>query len=129
MKGTFAYDHIHVRSKDPMGMAQYFNKMFDAEILELTQSDGQKRIDLDINGLAVFIAAVSEDSDLPNSPATPYLGLDHFGFRVDDLFSVVDELKGKGAEIVVEPHEIRPGVKIAFVRGPENVRIELLQRD
>ena len=129
MKATFSYDHIHIRSKDPKGMAEYFNKMFDAEVIESVQSDGQSRIDLDINGLAIFIAAVPEDLDLPNSPGTPYLGLDHFGFKADDVFGAVEELRSKGAEIVVEPHEIRPGVKIAFVRGPENVRIELLERE
>ena len=129
MKATFSYDHIHIRSKDPKGMAEYFNKMFDAEVIESVQSDGQSRIDLDINGLAIFIAAVREDLDLPNSAGTPYLGLDHFGFKVDDVFGAVEELRSKGAEIVVEPHEIRPGVKIAFVRGPENVRIELLERE
>ena len=48
---------------------------------------------------------------------------------MDDVFGAVEELRSKGAEIVVEPHEIRPGVKIAFVRGPENVRIELLERE
>ena len=129
MKATFSYDHIHIRSKDPKGMAEYFHKMFDAEVLESVQSDGQNRIDLDINGLAIFIAAVPEDLDLPNSPCTPYLGLDHFGFKVDDVYGAVEELRAKGGEIVVEPHEIRPGVKIAFIRGPENVRIELLERD
>ena len=39
------------------------------------------------------------------------------------------DLKGKGADICVEPRTIRPGVRIAFVRGPDEVRIELLQRD
>jgi hypothetical protein len=29
----------------------------------------------------------------------------------------------------VEPKTIRPGVRIAFLRGPQNVHIELLDRD
>ena len=28
-----------------------------------------------------------------------------------------------------EPRTIRPGVRVAFVRAPDDVRIELLQRD
>ena len=28
----------------------------------------------------------------------------------------------------MEPTQIRPGTRIAFVRGPENVSIELLER-
>jgi catechol 2,3-dioxygenase-like lactoylglutathione lyase family enzyme len=37
------------------------------------------------------------------------------------------DLKAKGAEFGVEPETIRPGVRIAYVRGPENARIELVE--
>ena len=126
---TYTYDHIHLRSKDPEGMAKYFEKMFDAKIIESIQSDGEPRIDLDVNGLAIFLARVAPDADLPPSPADPHTGLDHFGFRVDNVDEAVAELKRRGAEIAVEPHTIRPKVRIAFVRAPDEVRIELLQRD
>ena len=126
---NYSYDHIHLRTKDPAGMARYFEKMFDARILESIQSDGQPRVDLDINGLMVFIAPVPTDADMPVSPRDPHLGLDHFGFRVDNVDEAVADLKQRGAEIAVEPRTIRPAVRIAFVRAPDDVRIELLQRD
>jgi len=126
---TYTYDHIHLRTRDPRSMARYFEKMFDARIIESVQSDGQPRIDLDIDGLMVFIAPVPADANLPASPRDPHLGLDHFGFRVEDVDHTVAELKRRGAEIAVEPRTIRPGVRIAFVRAPDDVRIELLQRD
>ena len=125
---VYSYDHIHLRSRDPMATAQYYHKMFDAKIIESIQSDGQPRIDLDINGLTVFIARVPAEADIPQAPADPHLGLDHFGLRVDNLDAAYAELKQRGADFAVEPRTIRPGVKIAFVRGPDNVRIELLER-
>ena len=42
--------------------------------------------------------------------------------------SIVAELKTKGAEFTKEPTTVRPGVRIAFIRGPEGVSIELLDR-
>ena len=30
---TYTYDHIHLRSQDPMDTARYFNKMLNAMIL------------------------------------------------------------------------------------------------
>ncbi len=123
---TFTYDHIHLRSRDPMATAQYFNKMFDAKILESVQSDGQPRIDLDINGLIIFIAQADENT--PMGPVEPHLGLDHFGHRVDNLAEAAADLKAKGAEFASEPRDLRPGLKIAFVRAPGDVRIELLER-
>ena len=126
---TYTYDHIHVRTKDPEGMARFFETMFGAKVLRLTQSDGVPRVDLDVNGLAIFIASVPPEEHIDLSPRDPHLGLDHFGFRVDDIDGAVEDLRGKGAEIYVEPRTIRPGVRIAFVRGPDDVRIEILQRD
>ena len=126
---TYTYDHIHVRTKDPEGMASFFETMFGAKILRLTQSDGVPRVDLDVNGLAIFIASVPPEEHIDLSPRDPHLGLDHFGFRVDDIDGAVEDLRSKGAEIYTEPRTIRPGVRIAFVRGPDDVRIEILQRD
>jgi lactoylglutathione lyase len=123
---TYTYDHIHLRTRDPKGMAEYFHKVFDAKVIESVQSDGRPRIDLDIDGLIVFIAPVPADADIAASPREPYLGLDHFGFRVDSVDDTVAELKRRGADIAEEPRTIRPGVRIAFVRAPDNIRIELL---
>ena len=125
---TYTYDHIHLRTRDPKAMAAYFNQMFDATVLESVQSDGRPRVDVDLDGLMIFIAPVAADADIAASPKDPYLGLDHFGLRVDSVDDTVAELKRRGAEIVDEPHTIRPGVRIAFVRAPEDVRIELLER-
>ncbi len=123
---TYSYDHIHLRSRAPIETARYFNKMFGAEIKESIQSDGQARVDIDINGLIIFIAQ-AEDST-PDGPVDPYVGLDHFGLRVDNLDTAAADLKAKGAEFSMEPKDLRPGLRIAFVRAPGDVRIELLER-
>ena len=123
---TYTYDHIHIRSREPMETAQYFNKMFGAKILESVQTDGQSRVDIDINGLIVFLAQA--ELTTPDGPVDPYVGLDHFGLRVDDLDTAAADLKSKGAEFSMEPKDLRPGLRIAFVRAPGDVRIELLER-
>ncbi len=123
---TYSYDHIHIRSREPIETARYFNKMFGAEILESVQTDGQPRVDIDINGLMVFIAQA--EASTPDGPVDPYVGLDHFGLRVEDLNAAAADLKAKGAEVSMDPKDLRPGLRIAFVRAPGDVRIELLER-
>lgn len=124
---TYSYDHIHLRTQDPMATARYYNEMFGAEIIESIQTDGQPRIDLDINGLTIFIAKA--DENVTAAPEDSHLGLDHFGLLVDDIEEAAADLKSKGAEFSTEPFQLRPGLKIAYVMAPENVRIELLERD
>jgi catechol 2,3-dioxygenase-like lactoylglutathione lyase family enzyme len=125
---TYRYDHMHLRSRDVKKTAEYYQQMFDAEIVESIQSDGKPRTDLDLNGLTIFIAPVAPEAATPPAPTEPYVGLDHFGLRVEDMDQAVAELKRRGASFMMEPRTIRPGVKIAFVQAPDNVRIELLER-
>ena len=128
MPQTYRYDHMHVRSRDVKKTAEYYHRMFDARIVESIQSDGKPRTDLDLNGLTIFIAPVPAEATVPSAPRDPYEGLDHFGLRVENMDEAVAELKRRGADFMMEPRAIRPGVRIAFVRAPDNVRIELLER-
>jgi len=128
MQPVYSYDHIHLRTRDPEGTLAFYEKMFDAKRVEFVQSNGVPRVDLDLNGLAIFIAEIAPDAVMPSAPAGSYIGLDHIGLRVNDVDAAALELKRRGAVIIKEPVTIRPGVRIAFVQGPDNVRIELLQR-
>jgi len=125
---TFTYDHIHLRTPDPEATAQFYQKMFGAEILRSTEQ-GKPRIDLKLGGAKIFIAPVAAGDGVNPAPATPYQGLDHFGLSVSNIDAVVAELKAKGAIFTKEPTTVRPGVRIAFLRGPQGVSIELLDRN
>ena len=124
---TFTYDHIHIRSRDPEKTAAYYERMFDAQIIRSMQ-EGKPRIDMKIGGQAVFIAPIEATSSVNSAPVTPYEGLDHFGLRVTNIDQVVADLKAKGAEFTMQLNSPRPGIKICFVRGPEGVSIEVLER-
>ena len=60
-------------------------------------------------------------------PIQKHFGTDHFGLSVNNLDGTIEELRSRGVFIEVEPWEFRPGVRIAFVRGPDDVRIELVE--
>jgi catechol 2,3-dioxygenase-like lactoylglutathione lyase family enzyme len=124
----YTYDHIHLRSPDPEATAQYYERMFGAKVLRSMQ-DGKPRIDLKLGGVDVFIAPVASGDGVNPPPLSPYQGLDHFGLRVRGIDAVVAELKAKGAVFTKEPTTVRPGLRIAFLRGPEGVSIELLDRN
>ncbi len=124
----FTWDHIHLRSPDPEKTAAFYQRMFGAEIIRSTMPNGQPRIDMKIGGGDIFIAEVKPGDGVNAPPATPYQGLDHFGLKVTGIDAIVAELKAKGAEFTMELTNIRPGVRIAFLRGPEGVSIELLER-
>jgi catechol 2,3-dioxygenase-like lactoylglutathione lyase family enzyme len=123
----FQFDHIHVFTSDPEGTAAYYERMFGAEVIRTTQQ-GKPRIDLRLGGANIFILDVSQDSKVAAAPAHRHRGLDHFGLEVENIDAVCAELKAKGAKFTLEPTNIRPGIRIAFIAGPDDVSIELLER-
>jgi lactoylglutathione lyase len=122
------WDHIHLRTTNPEGMAQWFEKMLGAEIMRSTQG-GQPRIDMKLGGGNIFIAPVKDGDGTNVAPSIPYRGLDHFGLSVSGIYAIAADLKAKGVEFTREPTTVRPGVRVCFIRAPEGVSIELLDRD
>jgi lactoylglutathione lyase len=118
------WDHVHLRSPDPEATAAWLEDILGGEIIR-----GPGRIDVKLGGANVFIAPVTAGGGVNTPPVTPYQGLDHFGLTVKDIDAVAAEIKAKGVEFTKEPTTIRPGVRICFIRGPQGISIELLERD
>jgi lactoylglutathione lyase len=123
----FTWEHIHLKTPDPEATAAWYRDKLGAEIVRTTQVDGSNRIDLNLAGQKVFLGMV-DPGKVGAAPSMPYLGMDHFGMTVTDIDAAVVELKGKGVTFTMEPTQIRPGTRIAFLTAPQNVSIELIQR-
>jgi len=124
----YIWDHIHLRSPDPEATAAWFEHMLGAEVLRSMQQ-GKPRIDMKLGGANIFIAPVASGESVNPPPSTPYQGLDHFGLTVSGIDAVAAELKAKGVAFTKEPTTVRPGVRICFIRGPQGISIELLDRN
>jgi catechol 2,3-dioxygenase-like lactoylglutathione lyase family enzyme len=125
---NYTWDHVHLRTPDPEATAQWFERMLGAQVLRSSQQ-GMSRIDLKLGGANIFLAPVKQGDGVNAPPATPYQGLDHFGLTVSGIDAVAADLKAKGVEFTREPHVPRPGIKVCFIRGPQGISIELLDRD
>jgi lactoylglutathione lyase len=116
------WDHIHLRSPDVEATAAWFETMLGAEVIRSPQ-----RIDLKLGGARIFLSPVTAGDNPP--PVTPHQGLDHFGLAVENIDAVAADLKARGVVFTAEPHTLRPGIRICFIRGPQGISIELLERD
>lgn len=107
--------------------------MFGAEVKRDIYPPGtlyprQVRIAMRVGGQTVLIAPPHPDEPTAAEPRFPYLGLEHFGLTIDNLDEAVEELRSKGADIAIGPLTRSPGLRLAFIRGPQGLMIEIVER-
>ncbi|WP_424136824.1 VOC family protein [Roseomonas chloroacetimidivorans] len=122
----FAFDHVHLRSPDPDATGAWFVEMLEAKQVRRLEGPNSLRVILDFGGLNLFIERVPPNT--PSPPPAPFMGIEHLALAVKGIDAIVEELRGKGVRIVMEPNNPNPTTRIAFIEGPENVRVELLER-
>jgi len=131
MSQTLAYrmDHIHIYCTDTAASEKWLVEGMGGEVVRRRVGPGNTpQVDVQIGGVKIFLrGAFPGESFGPAGPSR--YGNDHFGLKVENLHATIEELKRRGVEIESEPRQAGPGLQIAFVRGPDQVRVELLQRD
>ncbi len=125
---SYRVDHLHLISPDIERTKEWYCDVFGGKVTFEGQFKGNKVYYVDLNGFnIILIARLPDEEPLPATIQSGE-GLDHFGLAVQDMDAAVRELKGKGLKFVVEPTQVRPGLRIAYVEAPDKVRIELSER-
>ena len=123
----FTWDHVHIKTFDVPSSAAWLQDKLGATSLPGTKVS-EARADLTIGGVKLIVTHVKQGDGTNPTPAIPYAGFEHFGLGVRDIDKVAAELKAKGVEFTREPTTVRPGVRVCFIKAPEGVSIELLDR-
>ncbi len=106
-----------------MQAAAFYQEMFGAEVTPSKGANGLPRANMMLGDQFILISTVDDNVTQTASGPHSCLGLDHIGIGVDDLLAATAELKAKGAEFTMVPRNGR----IAFLKGPDNISIELVQ--
>jgi catechol 2,3-dioxygenase-like lactoylglutathione lyase family enzyme len=124
----FSFDHVHLVCRDVDGMASFFNRIFDAERISYNQDfNGSASAVLRLGSMRIFVRGIRADENPDAVAPDTVQGLDHFGVGVDDVYEAAKWLKARGAEFSVEPAPRGMGGRIiSYIRGPENIDIEIV---
>jgi catechol 2,3-dioxygenase-like lactoylglutathione lyase family enzyme len=126
----FRINHIHLKSPDPEKTANWYVKAFDFRIVSdevRVFGDRFIRCQSDGGGIMVNVSGARTGERLGPGDADPHHGLEHFGFDSEDLERDIRRLEGLGARLLEGPIQIPNGPRIAFLRGPDDTRLELIQ--
>ncbi|MDA1256442.1 MAG: VOC family protein [Chloroflexi bacterium] len=126
---SFGINHIHLKAPDPRRTAEWYAAAFGFEIVSDTvRSFGDRRVQCKTpDGFVVNISSARDGETMADGNARPHWGLEHFGVDVDDLLADIARLGDLGAPLLEGPIDIPDGNLVAFVQGPDDVRIELVQ--
>ena len=116
------FHHVHLSATNPEATLSWYEQMFGGErTMHAGQDDGVR-----FGSVWIFASAHGE-----GTPATTEgRAIDHIGFVVDDIEAAATELRQAGVEFQqapAVPDNARAAVPRAFVYGPDNVRIELVE--
>ena len=124
----YSWDHVHIKTYDVASSARWLQDKLGAKPMMGTDITAA-RADMMLGGVRVLYTEVKQGDGTNATPAIPYAGFEHFGVAVKDIDKACAELKAKGVEFTREPVTPRAGIRIAFIRSPQGISIELLERD
>ena len=127
----YAINHVHIRSSDPRASASWYEEHFNAKTLsEREVMPGTVTVSMEVGGpVRLNISSKPDGSSDERAVAEIYrLGLEHFGFDVEDLAAELDRLEKAGVRVVLPLTEVVGGSRLAYIEGPDDVLIELVQR-
>ena len=127
---AFRINHIHLKAPDPRKTADWYVKSFNFKILsDETRVFGDRfvRCTSEDGGIAVNISGARTGERLGQGDASAHHGLEHFGFDSANLEADIARLEKLGCPLLEGPIQVPNGPRIAFLRAPDDVRIELIE--
>ncbi|HTP97278.1 MAG TPA: VOC family protein [Burkholderiales bacterium] len=125
---SLAFDHVHLVSRDPHATAAWYVAKLGGRIARTMERGGAPQIYVSLGGPMVIVRGQRSAEQAADKPGLQW-GVDHFGLQVSgDFDDYCDGLRRKGVGFSLEPTDIDPDTRIAFIDAPDGVSIELLRR-
>lgn len=126
----YRINHVHIRAADPHATAAWYEKHFNARIVsEREVMPRTITIGMEMAGACRLNVSSKPpgSSDERAVAELNRLGLEHFGFDVEDIDAEIERLAGLGAPLLDGPNELPDGTRFCWVEAPDRVRVELIQ--
>lgn len=126
----YRINHVHIRAADPHATAAWYEKHFNARIVsEREVMPRTITIGMEMAGACRLNVSSKPpgSSDERSVAELNRLGLEHFGFDVEDIEAEMERLTAAGIPTVLPITETPTGSKLSYIEGPDDVLIELVQ--
>ena len=123
-----SFHHVHLISSDPVKTSKWYIDFLGADLTHEEKKHGAINIRLQIGNLNLFVRGLRENEELSTTQNLSQEGIHHIGLMVDDIKEIMKRTTENGATEIEEIHTGVTGNWVAFIRTPEGVLIEFLQK-
>lgn len=119
------FEHVGLAVSDLDKSIDFYTSVFGLEVLRKTSTNAYLHLGDDL--LELMQASSLRPEPLPDTveewraEMVRHRGLNHIGFRVENLEETIDALESRGGKVVVPPFEFRP--EIEFVAEVESDKL------
>ena len=125
---SLSFDHVHLVSQDPHAAARWYVDNLGGKVVRSMEMRGAPQVYVSFGGAMVIVRG-QRPAELAAARPGLQWGVDHFGMQVKgDFDAFCAGLRGNGVTFSLEPTDINPTTRIAFVNAPDGVSVELLNR-
>jgi len=125
---SLSFDHVHLVSEDPHAAARWYVDNLGGKVVRSMEMRGAPQVYVSFGGAMVIVRG-QRPAELAAARPGLQWGVDHFGMQVKgDFDAFCASLRGNGVTFSLEPTDINPTTRIAFVNAPDGVSVELLNR-
>lgn len=120
---SYSLHHVHHEAEDVPTAVKFYESVFDAISEEPFIKDGAPWVFVHIGDVQITVTG----RDASDSELCRYKGLDHIGLATDDFDASMARVKELGVSVWFGPKGTAP-TRIVFIDGPDNVKIELVEK-
>jgi len=115
---SFEIGHVHLKTTDPQGTAQFYIDNFGGELLAEIPGRGFR---VNLHGLQLNITIKIPTQDHPQ-----FLGIEHIALQTDDYAGTMARLKQNGVRVLEELTS--NGRHVCFLEAPDGAQMEVIEK-
>jgi catechol 2,3-dioxygenase-like lactoylglutathione lyase family enzyme len=120
---NYTFNHVHHETKDVDEAVAWYKKLFNATSDAPFERGGATWVPVHIGATQITVT----DREFTDMDLGRYQGYDHFALNTDDFDQTLADIDQQGVEIWMGPVALENGMRIIFINGPDNVKIELME--
>ena len=123
---NFNFHHVHLLCSDLENTIAFFRDLMGAKFVCYKKFGPADGATLDLNGTMVNLRVKTDKEEMAGDSSVLTYGYHHICLQVDDIDGAYDMLTDNGIEFISGPMDAGDN-RIAFLKGPDNIAIEILQ--